>query len=82
MTPRDKALELSSVRITPKTAIYQITHDREQLWALICGVQTQTFGISEARKFSALKEWRALEVGPDDPFLVGQKGWKGDPFLV
>lgn len=67
MTSRDKTLELSNIRITPKTDIYQITHEGEQLWALICGLQTQTFGISTARKSSAVKEWRALEVGPDDP---------------
>lgn len=67
MTLKNKTLELSSVRITPKTAIYQITHDGEKLWALIWGVQTQTSGISAARKSSAVKEWRTLEVGPDDP---------------
>lgn len=32
MTPRDKTLELSSVRITLKTDIYQMTYE---LWALI-----------------------------------------------
>lgn len=35
MTPRNKTLELSSVRIASKTAIYQITHEGEELWALI-----------------------------------------------
>lgn len=70
MTPRNKTLELSSVRIAPKTDIYQITHEGEQLWALIWrggGMQTQTSETSAARKSSAVKEWRALEAGPDDP---------------
>lgn len=38
MAPRHKTLELPNVRITPKTAIYQITHEGEQLWELIHGV--------------------------------------------
>lgn len=57
MTPRDKSLELSNVRITPKTAIYQITHEGEQLWALICGVQTQMW-IFNSQEIFCQEQWQ------------------------